>query len=264
MSLRENIMRTAVRSKKALIVSFHDVTPWTYEACAAFAEELMSVGVAAFTWLVVPLWHGRIRLTPNSPCAQWLRYRQSCGDDMVVHGLTHQGDGSKAAGAMESFRHLFIRRVYTAMESEFLDLEEPILRQRIQWAKCIVEQAGIYPVGFIAPAWVFPRHRYGILKEMGFRLTESYGRIHVLREGRSFRAPVVTASSRTPWRAFLSRWVVPVLGRLWGEAPVMRVAIHPADLKDLRIRLLMRAVAQRMRHGRDFHTLSSWAATVGL
>ncbi len=257
-------MRTGDHSKKALIVSFHDVTPWSYEACAAFAKELMAVGVTAFTWLVVPLWHGRIRLTPDSPCAQWLRQRQSCGDDMVVHGLTHRWNGSQASTAMESFRSFFVRRVYTAMESEFLDLEPSALRERIRCAKSIVEKAGIRPVGFIAPGWVFPRHRYKVLKEMGFRLTESYGCIHALQGGRCFRAPVLSASSRTRWRAFLSRCVVPVLGRVWCEAPVVRVAIHPADLKDLRMRLLMRAVTQRVRRGRDPHTLTSWAATVGL
>lgn len=261
---RKNIEGASNFPGKALIVSFHDVTPLTYEAFASWAKHLESVGVARLTWFVVPFWHGKIRLRPESACAQWLRRRQSCGDDMILHGLTHQWDKSTAFGVRASCKSLFIRRVYTAMESEFLDLEPTVLRQRIRRARSLLEDAGIRPVGFVAPAWIFPRDQHSFLGQVGFRLTESYKRIHALHAPRSFHSPVLTASARAPWRVFLSRCVVPALERLWAEAPVVRVAIHPADLEHPPVRHLMYSVVQRLRRVREPHTLSSWAATVGL
>uniref|UniRef100_A0A831ZJF5 DUF2334 domain-containing protein n=1 Tax=Desulfacinum infernum TaxID=35837 RepID=A0A831ZJF5_9BACT len=248
-------------SNRVLIVSFHDVTPLTYKAFAAFADNLAAMGVSSLTWLVVPLWYGRVFLTPESPCAQWLRKRQASGDAMVLHGLTHQKKGRPLG---ESFKHFFIRRVYTAEESEFLHLSENILRQKICLAKTIVEKAGIRPVGFVAPGWIFPPERQGILKEMGFRLTESYGRIYGLQTNRSVRVPVITASTRTSWRSLLSRAIVPALERLSSNAAVVRVAIHPADLKDPTMRRLWLGLIEKLRRRRQVHTLSSWAATVGL
>lgn len=261
---RENIEGAANFAEKALIVSFHDVTPLTYEAFASWAKNLESLGIARFTWFVVPYWHGKIRLRPESACAQWLRRRQSRGDDIILHGFTHQWDESQARRVKMSYKSFFIRRIYTAMESEFLDLEANALRQRIRQAKSLVEEAGIHPVGFVAPAWIFPRDQHSLLGQMGFGLTETYTRIHALHTSRSFHSPVLTASARTPWRIILSRYVVPALERLWAEAPVVRVAIHPADLEHPPVRQMMYAIVQKLRWVREPHTLSSWAATVGL
>ena len=246
---------------RALLVSFHDVTPLTYKAFAAFAKDLAAMGVSALTWLVVPLWHGRVLLTPESPCALWLQKRQARGDAMILHGLTHEKRGRPSG---ESFKDLFIRRVYTARESEFLHCNENILRQKIHLGTAILENAGIRPEGFVAPGWIFPSRCRGILKEMGFRLTESYGRIHGLQTNRSVRAPVITASSRTPWRTFLSRAMMPAWGRLCGDAEVVRAAIHPADLEIPSMRHLWLGVIEKLRRRREPLTLSSWAATVGL
>lgn len=248
-------------SHKVLIVSFHDVTPLTYKAYAVFAESLAALGILSLTWLVVPLWHGRVLLRPQSPCAHWLRTRQANGDDMVLHGLTHRRAGRPLR---ESFRHFFIRRVYTAKESEFLDLREDMVRRKIHLAKAILDKAGIRPVGFVAPGWIFPPGRREVLKEMGFRLTESYGRIYGVQTNRNVTAPVITASSRTLWRTLLSRAVVPALGRLYGDAAVVRVAIHPADLEDPAMRRLWLGFIEKLLRRREPRTLSSWAASVGL
>ncbi len=248
-------------SHKVLIVSFHDVTPLTYKAYAVFAESLAAMGILSLTWLVVPLWHGRVLLTPQSPCAHWLRTRQAHGDTMILHGLTHRKTGRPLG---ESFKNFIIRRVYTARESEFLHLREDILRRKIRLGKAILEGAGIGPTGFIAPGWIFPPDRHGILKEMGFLLTETYGHIHGVQTNRSVRAPVITASSRTMWRTLLSRAVVPALGRLYGDAAVVRVAIHPADLEDPAMRRLWLGFIEKLLRRREPRTLSSWAASVGL
>ncbi|MEJ5363808.1 MAG: DUF2334 domain-containing protein [Desulfosoma sp.] len=248
-------------SNKALIVSFHDVTPVTYNAFSAFAEELAAVGVFSLTWLIVPLWHGHLLLPPESPCAQYLRTRQAHGDTMILHGLTHRKTGRPLG---ESFKNFIIRRVYTARESEFLHLREDILRRKIRLGKAILEGAGIGPTGFIAPGWIFPPDGHGILKEMGFLLTETYGHIHGVQTNRSVRAPVITASSRALWRTVLSRALVPALRHLYSDAVVVRVAIHPADLHDSAMRRLWLEVIGKLLGRREPRTLSSWAASVGL
>lgn len=248
-------------NQKGFILSFHDVAPHTFRAFAEFAEVLETEGVSCFTWLIVPLWHGRYLITPQSPCAVYLRGRQSRGDALVSHGLTHRWERSKKP---RSAKDLFTARCYTSRESEFLGVGKDELRRRVEKSRDLLEEAGLHASGFVAPAWIFPPSGYEVLKSLGFAVTESYTKIYSLQNDQKIRAPVVTASSRTRLRAFLSRFVMPALEGLYAGVSILRVAIHPADLDHPAIRRLILRLVRKLCRQRQPHTLLSWLKPVVL
>ncbi len=245
--------------EKGLIIAFHDVAPHSYEAFKAFAGDLECLGIDRFTWLVVPWWHGQSKLKAKSQCAQYLRRRASQGDALIAHGLTHRWE---ITTTRVSLKDLFIGRVYTDCESEFLGLQEAPLRDRVLLSRILLAQAELPVSGFVAPAWILPPWGLRVVREAGFSVTETYQHLYFLKDGRRCRAPVLTTSSRTTLRVFLSRFLVPALSRVFRESAVVRLAIHPADLEEPVVRNLIRSLAVNLCTHRQLYTLASWAEAI--
>src|SRR5215510_15976321 len=103
---------------KKLVVSIHDVHPSSFHAArnqVAFCE---SLGVCRFSILLVPDFHMRNPFERCEDLVCWLRLRQLCGDEIVLHGFYHYNDSG-----ITSPEAWFWNRIYTANEAEFIDLD---------------------------------------------------------------------------------------------------------------------------------------------
>ena len=136
------------RRSVTLLVSIHDVTPafapavgqlWTMCARHSVCPAL----------LVVPNWHGDWPLARHPAFVGLAAGTRAQGADIVLHGERHDetglprgpGDALRAWGR-------------TAREGEFLTLDEPAARERIDRGVALLNRLGLPPVGFVPPAWL--------------------------------------------------------------------------------------------------------------
>lgn len=208
----------------ALIVSIHDVTP----ALAADVQALWSLcasrGVEP-ALLVVPQWHGAHPIEEAPSLVSWLRERAAHGAEIFLHGERHD-----EAGLGRRWTDTIRALGRTAAEGEFLTLEEPAARERIERGLSRLRRLGLDPIGFVAPAWLARRDTYRAVAAAGLGFSEDEGYINLHRRATRLRVPVIRWSARSAARARVSAWVADLRWRLHRDAWVVRIALHPSDL----------------------------------
>jgi predicted deacetylase len=208
----------------ALLVSIHDVTP----ALAPRVEALWALaqrhGVTP-ALLVVPNWHGRWPLAEYPEFVRWVRARADDGAEIFLHGERHD-----EVGLPRSIGDSWRAFNKTAREGEFLTLDGPAARERIDRGLALFEQLGLRPIGFVPPAWLARDACYDVLAQAGLRFAENDGAVVKLPTQTWIRSPVVRWSGRTPFRARASAVVADARWRLQRQADVVRIAFHPSDL----------------------------------
>lgn len=201
----------------ALCVSVHDISPATWRQCEALFAAVEQVGQIPLTLLLVP----QGRATPP-----WYRnavdQRLAAGDEAALHGCLQRDRGSPASG----LRGRFLRRVYTPAEGEFAALSAPAAVRRLAAGREWFRANGWPLQGFVAPAWLLSPGAWQALAAAGdFAYTTSLTRFHVFAPRGSIRAPCTAFSAqrcnRGPQRAN------PDIS----EAPLARLALHPADAR---------------------------------
>ena len=207
-----------------LLVSIHDVTP-AYAAEATRLWDMCARHSVKPALFVVPDWHGLWPLERHSRFVEWLRARADEGAEIVLHGERHDEAGLRRT-AGDSIRAWG----RTAGEGEFLTLDEPAARQRIDSGMARLRKLGLRPVGFVPPAWLAREDSHRAAAAAGLAFSEDDTSIRLLAAGRRLRSPVVRWSSRTSARAIGS--VAVALGRwiLQRGARFPRLAFHPQDL----------------------------------
>ena len=105
----------------SMVVSVHDVSPSTRDACDRLLQALASWGVARTSLLVVPNHHHRGHFLDDPIFCGWLAERARAGHELVVHGYFHQ----RAETGAEGMRDRLMTQIYTANEGEFYDLPGP-------------------------------------------------------------------------------------------------------------------------------------------
>jgi uncharacterized protein len=208
----------------ALLVSIHDVTP----ALAPRVEALWALarqrGVTP-ALLVVPNWHGAWPLEQHPKFVRWVRARADEGAEVFLHGERHD-----EVGLPRSLGDNWRAFNKTAREGEFLTLDGPAARERIERGLALFARLGLRPVGFVPPAWLARDSCYGVAADAGLQFAENDGAVVVLATRRWISSPVVRWSGRTPFRARASAVVADGRWRLQRGAPVVRIAFHPSDL----------------------------------
>lgn len=208
----------------SLLVSIHDVTP----ALARGVETLWSLCAARQirpALLVVPDWHGGWPLEAHAGFVAWLRARAAEGAEIVLHGERHDevglprnlGDALRAWGR-------------TRREGEFLTLDEPAARARVERGRARLRGLGLEPVGFVPPAWLARDAGHRAVGAMGLRFSEDDRSILLFPSGRRLASPVIRWSARSPARAWGSVVVARARWVLQGRAALPRIALHPQDL----------------------------------
>jgi len=216
---------------RRLVVSFHDLTPETQPECEAFLAEARAAGVRRCALLVIPCQRGGHAFTESRRFVHWLRERVAEGHELCVHGFTH-AEREPPQGAAG----WFFGRLYTEREHEFYAADGPESRARIRAGMALFRQAGLSASGCVAPAWLLSRGALLALAAEGFEYSATINHVHRLAPRARLFAPSLVCSARRPWRRAASvRWL-----RLWGavhrRAPLLRLAVHPADLRHAALR----------------------------
>ena len=208
-----------------LLVSIHDVTPPLLPQVEALWALCRRHGITP-ALLLVPNWHGAWPIESHPAFLDWVRARAAEGAEIVLHGERHDEVGSP-----RSFVDAVRALGRTDGEGEFLTLARPAAEARITRGLARLRGAGLLPAGFIPPAWLMRPDTIAACASAGLAFTEDDGAIYVLRGAvRRVPSPVVRWSGRTPSRAWASVGLNAWRFHVQRDAPVVRVAFHPADL----------------------------------
>ncbi len=237
---------------RALSVSIHDVAAPTWSQCRQLIAALHDVGRFPLCLLLVPRWYGRpLEEDPAFIAALQSLLDDDHGHEVLLHGLYHQDDASAPA----SIRALIQRRVFTRNEGEFAALDAAQALARIRAGLNAVQACGLNcpPVhGFVPPAWLMSHSaRQALLAEgiqLGLCYLSLFSGLLDLRSGRLLYAPALVYSAR--WRAgdALVRSAVSGLAGLMRSAPLLRLGLHPSDVRrPSNLRHAQRLVEQALR-----------------
>jgi predicted deacetylase len=213
-----------------VLLSLHDVAPPFERQLRELWLMCVSRG-ARPALLVVPNWHGEHPLHRSGRFVDWLFARVDQGARVLLHGERHDEVGTvRRAG--DEWRALG----RTAREGEFLTLDYAEASARIGRGLEVLARCGLSPVGFVPPAWLARAAAREAARDAGLALFEDASRIYWLREGRAERVPAVRWSARSRWRADLSALVSEARWVTQGQAPLVRLALHPTDMDDAVVR----------------------------
>jgi predicted deacetylase len=226
-------------------VSIHDVAPATWAHCEALLA-LLPRGCPA-TLLVVPHYLGGTAVEEDAAVVAALRERVCRGDEVVLHGYYHLDDAPAPRNLIAWFR----RRIYTAAEGEFEAIDVDTARIRIAQGLASLRRAGLAPRGFIAPAWLLGNAARTALAEFGLGYTCSRDALEPLPQGTPVPAPSLVWSSRSAWRRAASRLWNRRRLRVAAHAPLLRVALHPADACHPAVMQVWREVLAELAHKRQ-------------
>lgn len=245
---------------RALVVSVHDVSPHTMPAVQALVASMAEVGVHRTSLLVVPDHHHRGHFLNYPVFCAWLGEKAAAGHEIVAHGYYHQ----RPRRAGETLRDRFTTRLYTADEGEFFDLPEAEALALLERAKEEFARAGWHPAGFIAPAWLLGAGAESAARQAGFAYTTRLGGVSRLDRVEEWASQSLVWSVRSGWRRVLSlAWNASLFRRLQ-DNPLLRIGIHPPDLKYAGIHEQIRTLTRRALVDREVLTYEGWLAQATL
>jgi predicted deacetylase len=216
-------------------VSIHDVSP-------AFAGEVEdALGACAdagakAALLVVPNFHGEWPLDRHPGFVDRLRELQRLGHEVHLHGFFH-----RASGRGRGLRSAFAQRVASAGEAELADVDRSEGERRIDAGAAMLEELGLEPAGFVAPAWQMAPWVLGALAARGFRYAEDHLRVYDPVARRARASLVLNFASRTPARLWSSVLFVRAARPARRVLPT-RIALHPGDMRSAVLRREARSV----------------------
>lgn len=208
-------------------ISVHDVSPSTWRSVMPLIALLGRVGAPPTTLLVVPQFHGHRAARDDSTLVREVDALVRDGHEVALHGYYHLDDSPPPRSVDEYVQ----RRMLTDREGEFASLAQAEAAQRIRRGREMLE-ALRWPVsGFVPPAWLASPGTRAALGHSGLRYTSDRSGLTWLEDGRTIRAPVITASARSAWRRLAWRACIALALGATKEFRVVRVALHPADTR---------------------------------
>lgn len=215
-----------VEEMKAVCLVLHDVAPSTWADYQPFVEAVDALGDVPMTWLVVPDFHRHDALDANPAFRRVLDARVARGDELALHGYYH--DDQEPMPNIP--RDWFMRRVYTH-EGEFYRLSREAALARLH-AGLEMFQRYDWPVqGFVAPAWLMSDGTRQALRELPFSYTSDPQHLYRLPDFSAIAAPGLVWSARSAWRRGLSKILSDQREQRWREASVIRLGLHPVDMR---------------------------------
>jgi predicted deacetylase len=236
---------------RALCVVVHDVADRTLPLCRRLVAEIDAVATVPLTFLAVPRYHGD---APSRALEGWLDERASEGHELALHGFTHRDD-APLRGAADRL----LRRVYTRGEGEFEALDVAEARARLQAGLRWFARNGWPVAGFVAPAWLLGPAAWEALREARtLRYTATLRYLHLLDEARRVRAQSLVYSTERAWRRAASRAWVALNARTQSRAPLLRLELHPGDVRDAAIRRSWQRVLAEAADRREAMTVAGF------
>lgn len=205
-----------------LVVSLHDVTPARFEACRLCTDMLDRLGIRS-SLLVVPNYHD-VRMDSDPAFIEWLRVRESLGDELVLHGYRHKVE-HKPSGFMAGIQC----SLFSRMECEFLGLSADQFNTLINNGMELFKRNGFSSAGFVPPSWLVDNHNLPLLKSHGIRYATRQYRFFELESGKSLFSPAVVLWGATTRMNKLSRFYNNMMLPLLRTNRLVRIALHPPD-----------------------------------
>jgi uncharacterized protein len=231
---------------RTLVVSIHDVAPSTLDEVEEWRATVASLTEGPASLLLVPRLGGRDSWRSGRP-PRWARGRAAAGDEIVLHGYTHVRHDGRDGAELAGRRPADVRALIAEGLGE-------------------LGAAGLEPAGFIAPAYCGPPD--AACRAAGLDWWATRGSLRWSGGRRTL--PSVGLGASTPLRRVLSPAAGRAAARLLAPAPVVRLDLHPADLRHRRLaaagrELLARLLAQGRRpatHGALVHGWKPGAAGI--
>ncbi|TDF81787.1 DUF2334 domain-containing protein [Pseudomonas sp. H9] len=243
-------------SPQSLLLVLHDVAPHTWPDYQAFVEAVDALGEIPMTWLVVPDFHKRDPLAAATGFRQMLERRLQRGDELVLHGFYHIDDSPPP----RSVRDYFMRRIYTH-EGEFYRLDQATALQRLEEGIALFRRFDWPLAGFVAPAWLMSPGTRQALKTLPLQYTSDPQHFYRLPDFTPIAAPGLVWSARSHWRRSVSKVVCELQVSRLHSAPVIRLGLHPVDMRHSASRhYWMHTLQALLRQGRTPLTKSAWLA----
>ena len=241
-------------NRPCLVVSVHDVSPFTQPECDQIIAELAELGLKRCSLLVVPNHHGRGHSFQDEDFCTWLTGLVEAGHEAVIHGYTHfrQELGS------ESWQEKITTRWYTAGEGEFYDIDRESAADLVCTAREEFREVGLEAEGFIAPAWLLSAEGEEAVRECGFQYTTRLRDVVDLQTHRTYRSQSLVWSVRSAWRRKCSLVWNQLLYRRLKNNLLMRISIHPADLHCREVWRQIRALVAAALRERAPYTYERW------
>jgi predicted deacetylase len=143
-------------------------------------------------------------------------------------------------------RQRFLRGVYTQREGEFAALAADEARERIARGLEWFRQRDWPVSGFVPPAWLLGEASWRVLPEFAFAYTTTFTRFHLLRQGRSVFAPSLVYTARNRTGRALSPLAASLAACCLARASLMRLSLHPPDVRHPRLVSHARRLVERM------------------
>ena len=204
----------------------HDVAPETWPDYAPFVAAVDALGQIPVSWLVVPDFHRRNPLDAHPDFRRMLDGRLARGDELILHGCYHADE----APFPRTPRDWFMRRIYTH-EGEFYALTREESAQRLSKGIQLFERNHWPLHGFVAPAWLLGPGARHALRETNLTYTSDPGHFYLLPDYQAVEAPGLVWSARSAWRRGMSRLVSEKMLARHRQAPVLRLGLHPVDMR---------------------------------
>ncbi|WP_435037827.1 DUF2334 domain-containing protein [Pseudomonas neuropathica] len=240
----------------AVLLVLHDVAPSTWADYQPFVAAVDALGQVPMTWLVVPDFHRQNALNAHPAFRRLLDERVARGDELALHGYFHDDQEPGPT----SPRDWFMRRVYTH-EGEFYRLSRESAFTRLRAGIDVFQRYNWPLYGFVAPAWLMSDGTRQALSELPLSYTSDPQHLYRLPEFTAINAPGLVWSARSAWRRGLSKLVCEQREQRWCQAPVIRLGLHPVDMRhrfsrDYWLKTLERLLAE----GRVPMTKIDWLA----
>jgi predicted deacetylase len=242
---------------RALAVVLHDVAPQTWPLYESFIASLDACadtgGRIPLTLLVVPDFHHRGGLAAHGRFCAAIEGRIARGDEVAMHGYYHSDDQPLRWDPIDYLR----RRVYTH-EGEFAALDSGETRRRLERGLALFSGFGWPIAGFVAPAWLMSRAAHTVLAEFPFRYTSNRTALFRLPRWQAVRTPSLVWSARSPWRRRASRLWSEWLLRRSADAGLIRLGLHPVDMRHGEARGFWLQTVQALLPARRALTKKEW------
>jgi len=241
-------------SERHLLLVLHDVAPETWADYRDFVAAVDALGEVPITWLVVPDFHRRQPLVAHAELRRRLDARLARGDELVLHGYHHQDDAPPPRTPGE----WLMRRVYTH-EGEFYRLDQAQALQRLEQGIAVFRRCGWPLHGFVAPAWLMSEGTRLALRETPLSYTSDLHHLYRLPDFQAIDAPGLTWSARSGWRRGVSRVVCAGLAARYRRAPLLRLGLHPVDMRhEFSRRYWLELIEHLLAAGRQPLTKIGW------
>jgi predicted deacetylase len=216
-------------AQHGVAVAIHDVAPATLPECLALMAMLDEIGASPISLLVVPQFHYGVKVVDDAAFVAAMNARRARGDELILHGCFHVDD----AAAPTTVRGFLERRVATRAEGEFAALDERQAAWRIARGIELFERQQWPLAGFVPPAWLMSPGTRAALAHCGHAfdyVTVRTGIWH-LPDWSFERTANLWYSPDTSLRRAVSRLAIAHELRRAREVPLMRISLHPQDVR---------------------------------